>query len=247
MAYVVLDGLEELLGMFYGSITLHKNGNRARLQQVYLVRYADDFIITGKNKETLEQEVKPLVRKFLAERGLRRSEEKTRITHISEGFDFLGQHIRKYHAGTDREKLLITPAKKNVKAFLTDIRNIIRALRTAKQETLIRQLNPKIIGWANHHRHVVASKAFAAVDHQIWKALWRWARRRHPQKGKRWIADRYFHQEGNQHWVFGWDVQQDDGSIIHLHLKNAADVKIQRHVKVVGELMSNLVFTASDV
>lgn len=234
LANMALDGLEELLGMFYGSITLDKNRNRARQEQVHLVRYADDFIITGKNKEILEQEIKSLVREFLAERGLRLSEEKTRITHISEGFDFLGQNIRKYHVGTEREKLLVTPAKKNVKAFLAEIRGVIRKLKSTSQETLIRLLNPKITGWANYHRHVVASKAFAAADHQIWKALWRWARRRHPQKGKRWIVDRYFHQEGNRHWVFGCDVQQDDGSKIHLQLKKATDVKIQRHIKILG-------------
>jgi RNA-directed DNA polymerase len=234
LANMVLDGLEELLGVFYGSITLDKNRNRARQEQVHLVRYADDFIITGKNKEILEQEVKPLVREFLAERGLRLSEEKTRITHISEGFDFLGQNIRKYHIGTERGKLLVTPAKKNVKALLAEIRGVIRKLKSTTQETLIRLLNPKITGWTNYHRHVVASKAFAAADHQIWKALWRWARRRHPQKGKRWIVDRYFHQEGNRHWVFGCDVQEDDGSTIHLRLKKATDVKIQRHIKILG-------------
>lgn len=234
LANMALDGLEELLGVFYGSITLDKNRNRARQEQVHLVRYADDFIITGKNKEVLEQEVKPLIREFLAERGLRLSEEKTRITHISEGFDILGQHVRKYHIGTAKEKLLITPAKKNAKAFLAEIRDVVRALKSTTQETLIRLLNPKITGWANYHRHVVASKAFAAVDHQIWKALWRWARRRHPQKGKRWIVDRYFHQEGNRHWVFECDVQQADGSTIHLRLKKATDVKIQRHVKILG-------------
>jgi RNA-directed DNA polymerase len=232
LANMALDGLEELLGVFYGSIALDKNRERARQEQIHLVRYADDFIITAKNKEILEQEVKPLVRDFLAERGLRLSEEKTHITHISEGFDFLGQHIRKYHAGKDREKLLITPAKKNVKAFITEIRNVIRALKSVTQETLIRLLNPKITGWANYHRHVVASKTFTAVDSQIWQALWRWAKRRHPQKSKRWVVDRYFRQEGNRHWVFGCDVQQEDGSTIHRRLKQASDVKIQRHVKI---------------
>ncbi|NEX60236.1 group II intron reverse transcriptase/maturase [Noviherbaspirillum galbum] len=234
LANMALDGLEELLGTFYGSERIDHHKNRSTRNQVYLVRYADDFIITGKSKDILEQEVKPMVRDFLAERGLHLSEEKTRITHLSEGFDFLGQHIRKYHAGTTKEKLLITPAKKNVKAFLTEIRDVIRALKSAKQETLIRVLNPKITGWANYHRHVVASKTFATVDHQIWKALWRWAKRRHPQKGRHWIANRYFQLEGNRHWVFGCDEQQKDGSTLHLRLKQASDVKIQRHIKIQG-------------
>jgi len=81
------------------------------------VRYADDFIITGNSKELLEKEVKPCVEAFLDERGLQLSQEKTKLTHISEGFDFLGQNVRKYGG-----KLLIKPSAKNVKAFLDKVR-----------------------------------------------------------------------------------------------------------------------------
>ena len=234
LANMVLDGLENLLGSFYGSKTLDGNHRRATKNQVYLTRYADDFIITGRTKELLEQEVKPLVREFLAERGLQLSEEKTRITHLSEGFDFLGQHIRKHHIGASTEKLLITPAKKNVKAFLEEIRETVRRLASAKQEALIQQLNPKITGWANYHRHIVASKTFAKVDHHIWQALWKWARRRHPMKNKNWIVERYFHREGIRSWVFSCNMAQSDGSPNHVCLKKAADVEIQRHVKILG-------------
>ena len=234
LANMVLDGLEDLLGAFFGSKALDGNYQRATKNQVYLTRYADDFVITGRTRELLEEEVKPLVREFLAERGLQLSEEKTRITHLSEGFDFLGQHIRKYRMGTSNEKLLITPAKKNVKAFLEEIRESIRNLKSAKQETLIQVLNPKITGWANYHRHVVASKTFSKVDHHIWHALWKWARRRHPMKNKNWIYERYFHQERNRNWVFSCDLRQSDGSKTHLCLKKASDVKIQRHVKILG-------------
>lgn len=232
MANMVLDGLEDLLGTFYGSEALDGNHCRATKNQVYLTRYADDFIITGRTKELLEEEVKPLVREFLAERGLQLSEEKTRITHLSEGFDFLGQHIRKYRMGTANEKLLITPAKKNVKAFLEEIRDTIRSLKSVKQETLILKLNPKITGWANYHRHIVASKTFSKVDHYIWQALWKWARRRHPMKNKNWIFERYFHREGKRNWVFSCDMTQCDGSKKHICLKRTSDVPIQRHVKI---------------
>jgi RNA-directed DNA polymerase len=210
LANMVLDGLENLLGIFYGSETLDGNHRRATKNQIYLTRYADDFVITGRTREVLQEEVKPLVREFLAERGLRLSEEKTRVTHLSEGFDFLGQNIRKYRMRTANEKLLITPAKKNVKAFINDIRDTIRGLKTAKQETLIHILNPKITGWANYHRHVVAARTFEKVDYHIWNALWKWARRRHPKKNKHWIADRYFHQEGNRKWVFSCVVEESN-------------------------------------
>jgi RNA-directed DNA polymerase len=234
LANMVLDGLENLLGSLYGSKTLDENHHRATKNQVYLTRYADDFVITGRTKELLEQEVKPLVREFLAERGLQLSEEKTRITHLSEGFDFLGQHIRKYHIGASMEKLLITPAKKNVKAFLEEIRETVRSLASAKQEVLIQKLNPKITGWANYHRHIVASKTFAKVDHYIWQALWKWARRRHPTKNKNWIFERYFHREGSRNWVFSCNMAQNDGSQKHVCLKKTSDVRIQRHVKILA-------------
>jgi RNA-directed DNA polymerase len=147
-----------------------------------MVRYADDFIITGHSKEWLEHEVRPAVVEFLAERGLVLSPEKTRITHIKDGFDFLGWNIRKYNG-----KLLMKPSKANVKAHLDKIREIIKANKTAKQASLIRLLNPVLRGWANYHSHVVAKKAFDRVDHEVWSMLWRWAVRRHPKKGARWL------------------------------------------------------------
>ena len=96
------------------------------------------------------------------------SEEKTRIVHITDGFVFLGQEVRKYG-----EKLLITPSKKNVKHFLSTVRNIIWKSKATRQEDLIETLNPLIRGWANFHRHIVAKKTFGWIDHHIWQMLWR--------------------------------------------------------------------------
>src|SRR2546425_12023834 len=93
-------------------------------KQVNLVRYCDDFLITGLSKEVLEQEIKPLVTDFLWERGLELSEEKTSITHIEDGFDFLEQNVGKYNG-----KFLPRPPKKNVKAFFP---NSGKALRRRK-------------------------------------------------------------------------------------------------------------------
>ena len=123
------------------------------------MRYADDFIITGCSKELLENEVKPLVERFMLERGLQLSPEKTCITHIEQGFDFLGQNLRKYGG-----KLLITPSKKNMHAFLEKVRGEIRSNRATKQEHLIRLLNPVIRGWAYYHRHIEAGSAFRKVE-----------------------------------------------------------------------------------
>jgi hypothetical protein len=152
---MTLDGLESRLKSEFGQ----KGSNDAHANQINLVRYADDFIITGRSKERLEHEVKPLVESFLKERGLALSGEKTRITHVDEGFDFLGWNIRKYDG-----KLLSKPSRKNVKAFLEDLRETIKTHRQAKQENLIGVLNPKIQGWVNYHKGSVATVTFARVS-----------------------------------------------------------------------------------
>ena len=120
LANLTLDGLEQLL-----ESDLPREAGRERQTgispKVNLIRYADDFIITGATKEVLENEVRPLVEQFLRDRGLQLSPEKTCITHIEQGFDFLGQNLRKYGG-----KLLIKPSKKNTHAFLEKVREIIR-------------------------------------------------------------------------------------------------------------------------
>ena len=223
LANMALDGLEtEVRAKF-----CQTNKRQASANQVNLVRYADDFIITSRTKDLLENEVKPLVVEFLKERGLSLSEEKTKITHIKYGFDFLGWNIRKYDG-----KLLIKPSKKNVKAFLDDIRDTVKANKTAKQENLIGLLNPKIKGWANYHRGAVAKETFAKVDHEIWKTLWQWAKRRHPNKGNRWVKDKYFITMENRNWVFSTSLIKREGGTRMLKLILASDTKIIRHVKI---------------
>jgi len=224
IANLALDGLERLLRMHYPS-----NTRRAQHAKVNVVKYADDFIITGSSHELLEQEVKPLVEQFLHERGLELSPQKTRITHIEDGFDFLGQHIRKY-AG----KLIIKPARKNVTAFLGHIREIVKANKQATAGNLIAQLNPVIRGWANYHRHVVSKVTFIKVDTAIFKALWSWATRRHPQKSGRWIAEKYFRTRNGRQWTFVGTRVGKQGQVHELTLCRAGDVPIQRHVKIKG-------------
>jgi RNA-directed DNA polymerase len=222
LANIALDGLEAVLAERFGRTATTKSRLRVRL-----VRYADDFVITGSSKELLEHEVQPCVEAFLAERGLELSQEKTRITHISEGFDFLGQNVRKYNG-----KLLIKPSARNVKAFLDQVRETIRINRSAKQETLIELLNPMIRGWANYHRHVVAKRTYAAVDSHIWQALWRWARRRHPKKSCGWVRQRYFRIQDHRHWVFVDKARGYNGEPRVLALLSASATRIVRHVRV---------------
>ena len=210
-ANVALDGLEEIL-----------NQEFAQKDKVHLVRYADDFVITGASKDLLEKKVRPLVAEFLKERGLELSEEKTRIVHITVGFVFLGQEVRKYKDG----QLLIKPSKKNVMAFLSKVRDIFRKSKATSQEDLIETLNPIIRGWANFHRHIVAKKTYEWVDDRIWQMSWNWARRRHPNKGKRWVKRKYFPTVGPRKWTF--TPQNGKGPA----LVKASDTPIVRHIKV---------------
>jgi RNA-directed DNA polymerase len=129
-------------------------------------------------------------------------------------------------------KLLIKPSAKNVKSFLASVREAIRVNRSAKQETLINVLNPKIRGWANYHRHVVAKDMYAKVDHHIWLALWRWARRRHPRKSARWVRRRYFRTQDHRHWVFATQTRGYAGQPIMLSLLSASSTRIVRHVRI---------------
>src|SRR5262245_17894018 len=225
---MALDGFEARLRAAFPSKIW--NGQKQVCPKVNLIRLADDFLITGATKELLDHEVKPVVEAFLQERGLALSPEKTRISHIEEGCDFLGQHIRKYHG-----KLLIKPATKSIKTFLRKVRNVIKAHKGATAGSLICLLNPLIRGWAQYHRHVVSAKVFQSVDHAIFQALWRWAKRRHSNKGVRWIKARYFTTVGTQHWVFAGEVQGPAGQRQAVQLFKAHSLPISRHPKIANE------------
>ncbi|QSR36750.1 group II intron reverse transcriptase/maturase [Marinobacterium iners] len=221
LANLTLDGLEQVINLSVAS-----TDRTRRPFKVHVVRYADDFIVTGVSKDLLQHRVRPAIEAFLAERGLELSNEKTQITHISEGFDFLGQNVRKYSG-----KLLITPARKSVKALMDRVRQVVNGNKAATQANLILTLNPIIRGWAMYHRHVVSKARYAWVDHQVWRVLWRWAVRRHAMKGAKWIKQKYFHIEGANHWVFASD-EKVNGISQRLRLFSAASVPIVRHIKI---------------
>ncbi len=205
---MALDGLQSrLLGRFKGL-------------SVYLVRYADDFIITGTTRALLSDEVKPLVMQFLKERGLELAEEKTCIVHIDDGFDFLGFHLRKYRA-----KLLIKPAKSSIAAVKEKIQVTLHDGSALPQGLLIHRLNPIIRGWAYFYRHVVSKRIFCSLDHAIWRMTWNWATRRHPTKRSQWIKDRYYARKDGRDWVF------TDGKA---ELFTMSSLPIQRHVLLRG-------------
>lgn len=225
VANMALDGLEARLREKFP-----ERANHSYKEKVSLIRYADDFIITGETKELLESEVKPLVEQFMRERGLELSSKKTVITHIENGFDFLGQNVRKYQG-----KLLIKPSKDSVQELLAKVRKIVRENKQTPAGKLIVQLNPIIRGWALYHRHVVSKRTFNSVDHAIFEILWQWARRRHPTKGRRWVKDKYFHEIGHRRWVFTGEVEGRKGETLTVHLYHAAQTRIRRHRLIQSE------------
>src|SRR5215470_14615281 len=176
LANLILDGMEQAI----------RSRIRIRRDQVNFIRYADDFVVTARNKETLEQTVKPAVVAFLAERGLELSEQKTTITHIETGFNFLGQNVRKY-----KNKLVIKPAKDGLKALVQKTRECTKGMNGQTAATLISKLNPIIRGWANYHRHVCSRRTFWTADHIIQNQVLLWARRTHPNKSYGWLRRKY--------------------------------------------------------
>ncbi len=220
LATITLNGLEKLV----------KANFKRKSDSVKVIIYADDFVITSSSKELLENKVKPLVEAFLKERGLELSQEKTKITHIDDGFDFLGFNVRKYN-GT----LLIKPSKESIGSFLEDVRKTIKSNYTATTEGLIYLLNPKIRGWANYFRHVVAKKSFANIDYQVFCSLAKWVKRRHSRKSALWLREKYFRSHGTRNWIFSTKVRDRNNNTKYLDLFQASSVKIIRHVKIIGD------------
>ncbi|SDY47023.1 group II intron reverse transcriptase/maturase [Eubacterium barkeri] len=218
-ANMTLDGMEKLIQNKYHRNSKGKIENHYRAKtKVNLVRYADDFIITANSKEIAE-EIKALISNFLQSRGLQLSEEKTTITHIDNGFDFLGWNFRKY-----KEKLIIKPSKDSIKRMVRKLSDIIlKEGKASTQADLIRRLNLVIRGWTNYHKHTVTSKSFSNVNNTLYLLLQRWAKHRHPNKTGRWRLSKYWHSKGNKPWLF---------SVDECELINLRTIHICRHPKL---------------
>ncbi len=222
LANIGLHGMENFLKQFK---KITKNGKKS--DRYGFVRYADDFIVTATCQEDIE-DILPKIEHWLSQKGLQLNREKTRIVHISEGFNFLGFNLRQYNG-----KLLIKPQKEKVLNFLKEIREWLKQNKTVEQKIVIKQLNPKLRGFGNYYRHAISKEVFSYINSETWKALWQWAKRRHPNKGKKWIANRYFKIRGKG-WEFACDVQNRRGKTKEIGLFNIAKIPIERHIKVKG-------------
>jgi len=214
LANMTLDGLERVI----------RDAVPWR-SRVNFVRYADDFIITGKSRRLLETRVKPVVEAFLAERGLSLSQEKTKITYIRDGFTFLGQTFRKHGM-----VLHIMPSKEGVLALIRKAGELIRSHVSAPMPILIKKLNEMLRGWGNYHRHVVASEAFSRIDNYVYEELWRMLCRRHSNKPKKWLANKYWQSTGGK-WVFTASGITKHGKRLY-QVVRLGSLGIRRYIKI---------------
>jgi len=205
LANIALDGMETFL--------LEKlKGHSSVAAKV--IRYADDFVVLHEDKAIVEL-AKYYVQQWLAKIGLELSEEKTKIVHTTEGFDFLGFNIRHYpklekgyvankvqQPNRQDFKTIIQPASGKVKAHIQELGEVIKKSKTVSAEELIEKLQPKITGFANYYRFCCFSDSFGRITHWLWHRLWVWTKRRHPNKNKKWVADKYFTMEKGKRWHF---------------------------------------------
>ncbi len=198
--------------------------------KVHVIRYADDLVATARTRELLDEHVVPAIIAFLKERGLRLSEKKSQIVHIDDGFDFLGANVRKYGG-----KLLMRPTRANVKDLIRRTRHLIRRHFGTKTEHVLYQLNRILRGWAYQFRHLVASRVFGYIDHCIFRQLWKWARRRHNNKGSRWVKARYFSCVGNVRWLLNAKRTRPGGRSQTIVQFRMSSLPIRRHIKVRAE------------
>ena len=185
--------------------------------------YADDLIVCASTREKIEA-AQSTIEEWLKPRGLTLHPEKTRIVHVNDGFNFLSFHIRKY-----KGKCLVKPQKEKVLAFLAELRLWLNDHKQAAAENVIRHFNKILPGWSNHYSHAVSKQVLSYVSSEIWKMLWKWCLRRHPNKGKPWVLRKYFGPHGNAHWRF----QANDGKKT-IYLFDVSSVKIERHIMVKG-------------
>jgi RNA-directed DNA polymerase len=194
-----------------------------------VVRYADDFIVTARDKGSLEKS-QIQIQQWLLKQRLELSTEKTIITSIEEGFNFLGYNHRHYN-GT----LLIKPAKAKVLDFCKRIGKEIKTLDGATQEVLISKLNPILRGFANYYKSAVSKSTFSYISSRVWQYLWRWAKRRHPNKNTTWVRKRYFKTINGNKWSFACTISEHRGMVDRIYsLYPIAYTPIERHIKVKG-------------
>ena len=262
LANIALHGMEECVKKYAETLEIRDSSGRvwsksSRRRTLSLIRYADDFVILHKDY-TVVQRCREIISEWLKDMGLELKPSKTRLTHTLHnvgkekvGFDFLGFNICQYKVGkyacgqNNREllgfKTIIKPTKDSIIRHYNEVARIIDTNKSSSQEVLIFRLNPVIRGWCNYYSTTISKKVFCRLDKLVWWKLWKWAVKRHPNKGKKWIKSKYFQRESHfdkktQKWVSkDWIFATTVNGNINKRLLAYADTKIIRHTKVKGD------------
>ncbi len=239
LANIALHGMEERLMEFAEKLPIrHSNGKvmakKYKRQSLSLIRYADDFVILHEDIKVVLQ-AQTVIQEWLNQVGLELKPEKTKIVHTLEkyegnepGFDFLGFNVRQYEVKSTKLgfKTLIKPSPKSIKTHYRKLADICDVHKAAPVKALIAKLNPVIRGWSNYYSAVISKEIYSKLDNLLWKRLWRWVSRRHPDKPATWVKKKYFSKvKKTRNWEFN-----DGEYILNLH----SDVPIVRHIKVKG-------------
>ena len=199
---MALNGLEKVLaGIYYSKSDGTIDKSHLNKHKVNFIRFADDFVVTADSSETAHNII-DAIQAFLDPRGLKLSEDKTFVTNVSKGFNFLGWNFRRY-----KGKLLPKPSKESQTEIIRKISEIINEAKAWDQDRLIRTLNPIIRGWAQYHNHAVSSAVFSKLDNIVFQMLISWAKRRHPNKGLNWIMTKYWHKLDSRKYIFCTEIQ----------------------------------------
>ncbi|NEO00391.1 MAG: group II intron reverse transcriptase/maturase [Moorea sp. SIO3I7] len=229
LANIALHGMETVIKTYIGN-KKNKKGEKIsknqKMKSISLIRYADDFVIMHKDQTVIE-ECQRIISEWLKDIGLELKPSKTKVTHTSEGFNFLGFNIRQYPTGKNQSKLgfktIIKPSKEKVLEHYGQLADIIDRHKAAPQAALISRLIPIIRGWCNYYSSVCSKETFKDLEYMLWNKLQRWGYRRHPNKSKTWVINKYWGTVKKDNWMF------TDGEN---YLLKHAKTKITRHIKV---------------
>ena len=246
LANIALHGMENRIKEYARTLKGNKRDNQRALS---LIRYADDFAILHESLEVILN-CQEIIQDWLSELGLKLKPSKTKISHtLNEyegniGFDFLGFTIRQFPVGKDHSgkcqgvplgfKTIIKPSQEKIKIHTEKCNQVIRKHKSSPQKALIKELNPIIRGWSNYNASVCSKETFYDLDRINYLQLKRWAQRRHPNKNKHWVANKYWHSEGNKNWVFSIPVKAKDGERL-IKLRTHSETPIVRHTKIKGK------------
>ncbi|NEP22431.1 group II intron reverse transcriptase/maturase [Moorena sp. SIO3I6] len=224
LANIALHGMEQVIWKYACSNrkkSLYERGGFS------LIRYADDFVIVHSYKKVVEK-CQEIIKEWLIDMGLELKPSKTRLVHTTEGFDFLGFNIRQYSVGKTQSKqgfkTIIKPSVQAIQKHYKQLSEVIDKHRAAPQKALISRLKPMIRGWFLYNRSVCSKETFSKIGKLLWSKLKRWGNRRHPQKSRTWVANKYWGTIGEDNWVF---MEGKDN-----YLPKHAKTEIIRHVKI---------------